>query len=550
MKSRHSILKRLAALVLALVLALSAVACGGDTTPDTQQPADEVGSSNEIDTQQPPEDEPDGSEGGSTPVGIENSELYKLLPHTSAENKNGTWVEQDGYGALVLSGLNLDVESYNDYDAIKSEVFQAGYYSGDRNTWNNAELQDLLSQETEAHLRMGFNRNTGMVVMIVGDIPNDRTCWRLLGMTEEEIGEPQFTDSVYDYMPKDATSCIRLYYADKLSTEKELAEYQVCDVTLTRLEQYIAELDALGYVQTVREEGDNSLYYEARIKADEDEEVYVTAQLAWSDGKLTYAFSAPGYALEKSAIMESAASYSGSATGKDPNAPPEEGYRVLVLSEATRVETVGSNTVYYFEGGYPVQSARLYIDALKQQGYRDEQMPYVPDVKPYQIEYAHNWLNCDGMGNESWVIVVACSKMAMVITSAEQPAYREHDLWDMVDYAMGFGIGYLETVYTAFCNEHGILGVGGESWDSNGYFANYGYDVTRDNVDWMIGELEKAGFTSFGERTVDGAEIWLYYRADQYELLKATIYARILLKDGFGEIEFGYSARDFSENMP
>lgn len=549
MKSRHSIPKRLAALALALVLALSAVACGGDNTPDTQQPADEVGSSNEIGTQQP-EDEPDGSEGGSTLVGIESSELYKLLPHTSAENKNGTWVEQDGYGALVLSGLNLDVESYNDYDAIKSEVFQAGYYSGDRNTWNNAELQDLLRQETEAHLRMGFNRNTGMVVMIVGDIPNDRTCWRLLGMTEEEIGEPQFTDSVYDYMPKDATSCIRLYYADKFSTEKELAGYQVCEVTLTRLEQYIAELDALGYVQTVREEGDNSLYYEARIKADEDEEVYVTAQLAWSDGKLTYAFSAPGYALEKSAIMESAASYSGSATGKDPNAPPEEGYRALVLSEATRVETVGSNTVYYFEGGYPVQSARLYIDALKQQGYRDEQMPYVPDVKPYQIEYAHNWLNCDGMGNESWVIVVACSKMAMVITSAEQPAYREHDLWDMVDYAMSFGIGYLETVYTEFCNEHGVLGIGGESWDSNGYFANYGYDITRDNVDWMIGELEKAGFTSFGERTVDGAEIWLYYRADQYELLKATIYARILLKDGFGEIEFGYSARDISENMP
>lgn len=549
MKSRLSIPKRLAALALALVLALSAVACGGDNTPDTQQPADEVGSSNEIGTQQPSE-EPDGSEGGSTLVDIESSELYKLLPHTSAENKDGAWVEQDGYGALVLSGLNLDVESYNDYDAIKSEVFQAGYYSGDRNTWNNAELQDLLSQEAEAHLRMGFNRNTGMVVMIVGDIPNDRTCWRLLGMTEEEIGEPQFTDSVYDYMPKDATSCIRLYYADKLSTEKELAGYQVCDVTMTRLEQYIAELDALGYVQTVREEGDNSLYYEARIKAYEDEEVYVTAQLAWSDGKLTYAFSAPGYALEKSAIMESAASYSGSATGKDPNAPPEEGYQALVLSEATRVETVGSNTVYYFEGGYPVQSARLYIDALKQQGYRDEQMPYVPDVKPYQIEYAHNWLNCDGMGNESWVIVVACSKMAMVITSAEQPAYREHDLWDMVDYAMGFGIGYLETVYTAFCNEHGILGVGGESWDSNGYFANYGYDVTRDNVDWMIGELEKAGFTSFGERTVDGAEIWLYYRADQYELLKATIYARILLKDGFGEIEFGYSARDFSENMP
>lgn len=549
MKSRHSLGKRLAALALALVLALSAVACGGDNTPDTQQPADEVGSSNESNTQQP-EDEPDGSEGGSTLVGIESSELYKLLPHTSAENKNGTWVEQDGYGALVLSGLNLDVESYNDYDAIKSEVFQAGYYSGDRNTWNNAELQDLLRQETEAHLRMGFNRNTGMVVMIVGDIPNDRTCWRLLGMTEEEIGEPQFTDSVYDYMPKDATSCIRLYYADKFSTEKELAGYQVCEVTLTRLEQYIAELDALGYVQTVREEGDNSLYYEARIKADEDEEVYVTAQLAWSDGKLTYAFSAPGCALEKSAIMESAASYSGSATGKDPNAPPEEGYRALVLSEATRVETVGSNTVYYFEGGYPVQSARLYIDALKQQGYRDEQMPYVPDVKPYQIEYAHNWLNCDGMGNESWVIVVACSKMAMVITSAEQPAYREHDLWDMVDYAMSFGIGYLETVYTEFCNEHGVLGIGGESWDSNGYFANYGYDITRDNVDWMTGELEKAGFTSFGERTVDGAEIWLYYRADQYELLKATIYARILLKDGFGEIEFGYSARDISENMP
>ncbi len=76
MKSVHALSKRLAALVLALVLALSAVACGGDnpTTPDTQLPVDEVGSSNEIGTQQPSE-EPDGSEGGSAMVGTENSEL-------------------------------------------------------------------------------------------------------------------------------------------------------------------------------------------------------------------------------------------------------------------------------------------------------------------------------------------------------------------------------------------------------------------------------------------------------------------------------------------
>lgn len=546
MKTKTSLSKRLAALALALVLALSAVACGGDN-PDTQQPVDEVGSSASGDTPLSA-DAPDS--GNDSNDNHADSELYQRLPDTKAMNMDGEWVEQNGYGALVLTGLNLDAESYNDYDAIKSEVFQAGYHSGEHKSFNYAWIDELRSDETDERLIMGYNYDTGLVVIIVGEIPNDRTCWRLLGMTEEELGEPQFAGSVFDYLPDEVTSSIRGDFSDKFSNKNELMGCRACDVTMTRLEEYIAELDALGYTQTVREEGENSLYYEAKVKADADEEVYVTVQLAWSDGKLAYAYSAPGYAIEKTELMERAANYDGSATGKDPNAPPEGGYQPLVLSEATHVETVGSNTIYYFEGDYLVESARLYIDALKQQGYRDEQMPYVPDVKPYQIEYAHNWLYCEGMGDQSWVIVVGCSQMAAVITSAQQPTYREHDLWDMVGYAMSFGIGYLETVYTEFCYDHGVLGIDGESWDSNGYFANYGYDVSLSDVNWIIGELEKAGFTSFGERTVDGAEIWLYYRADQYELLKATIYARILLKDGFGEIEFGYGARDFSENMP
>lgn len=485
--------------------------------------------------------EPSGSAG-------DGSELRALIPHISLEDScRAEWVENNGYGALVITGVEGNF--YEVFDTVMDELRVAGYTTGSGYGWGNAQITDFRNIETKQSLRGGYNPETGILVMISGMLPTRYTCWKLLGKTADELGEPTFEDSVYDYMPEDATSCIYKYYADRFSVKDKLTGYQLCDVSLTRLEKFIGELTALGYTRTIREENDNSVYYVAKIKAYQDVDVYVTAQLAWTDGKLAMAFSAPDSLLEKDDLMEKAATYTGTATGRDPNAPPDEGYQALQLSAATRTESVNGATIYYFEGGYPVESARLYIDALKQQGYRDEQMPYVPDVKPYEVEYAHNWLVNESMGDQSWVIVVACSKMAVVITSAQQPTYREHDLWDMVGYAMRFGIGYLETMYMEFCNTYGVLGIDGESRDSNGYFANYGTGCTLENVNWMIGQLESAGFTSYGTTTENGAEIWIYTRTDSYELLSARIYARILLKDGFGEIEFGYSARNHSENM-
>lgn len=476
------------------------------------------------------------------------SELRKQLDYTNAlDMDSGEWIEQDGYGAMIFKNFREDFSAT--IDAIYKDYKMYGYSQQDSCGNGNAELRNYKKYGTTVRMRIGYNADTQTLIIVVGELPTEYTCWLLLGMKKEELGEPQFKGDVYDYMPKDAESCVRVYYSDKIDASKELTAYQACAVSMTRLETYIEELTALGYVQTAREENGNSVYYEAKIKAYQDVDVYVTAQLAWVDEKLTYAFSAPGCKMEKNAIMQSTAAYAGSATGKDPNAAPDDGYQPLELSNATRVENVGSNKIYYFEGEYPVQSARLYIEALMKQGYKDEQMPYVPDIKPYVVEYAHNWLVNESMGDESWVVVAAWEKMAMVITSSEKPSYREHDLWDMLGCYMRFNIGYLETVYTEFCNEHGVIGVGGESWDSNGYFANYGYDITLENVTWMIGELEKDGFVYSSHYTVDGADIWIYYRTDDYELLDATIYARILLKDGFGELEFGYSARMQSENM-
>lgn len=490
---------------------------------------------------QPDNTEPSGSAG-------ENSELRARIPHISQEDScRAEWVERDGYGALILTGVEGGF--YDVFDTVMDDLRAAGYSTGSTYGWGNAEIMDFRNIETKQTLRGGYNPDTGILVMTCGQLPTRYTCWKLLGKTDDELGEPNFEDSVFDYIPDDATSCIYTYYADRFSSKDKLAGYQICDVSLTRLEKYIGELSTLGYTQTVREENDNGVYYEARVKAYQDVEVYVTAQLAWTDGKLALAFAAPDFLLSKDEITEKAATYAGTATGRDPNAPPDEGYQTLDPSAATRVEAIGGSTIYYFEGGTPVESARLYINALMQQGYRDEQMPYVPDVKPYEVEFAHNWLVNESMGRQSWVIVAACSKMAVVITSAQQPTFREHDLWDMVGYGMPFGIGYLETVYTEFKEQYGVLGIGGESSDSNGFFANYGDGCTLDDVSWMIGQLESAGFTSYGTTTENGADIWIYTRTDSYELLSTTIYARILLKDGFGEIEFGYTARVHSENM-
>lgn len=491
--------------------------------------------------------QPDHTEPSGTPGA--DSELRQLIPTLSTMNMSGgKWVEQDGYGALIFTGVEGDF--YTVFDAVMDDMRAAGYSTGSSYGWGNAQIIDFRNIETKTMLRGGYNPETGILVMTAGKLPTRYTCWKLLGKTAQELGEPHFEDRVFDYMPDDATSCVYKYYTDKFTYNDTLAGYQLCDVSLTRLEKFIGELTAMGYTQIAREDSDNSVYYEARLRAYLDVEVYVTVQLAWTDSKLALAFAAPDARLGKDELMEHAVTYTGTATGRDPNAPPDEGYQPLDPAAATRVETVGGATIYYFEGGTPVESARAYIDALILQGYRDEQMPYIPDVKPYQIEYANNWLYDESMGDRSWVIVTACSSQAMIVTSAQQPAYREHDLWDMVGCYMPFGIGYLETVYTEFKDQYGVLGIGGESSDSNGFFANYGDGCTLENVSWMIGQLEAAGFTAYTTTTENGADIWVYTRTDSYELLSATIYARILLKDGFGEIEFGYTARSHSENRP
>lgn len=458
----------------------------------------------------------------------------------------GEWVEQDGYGAMIFK----DITDNTILDTLENDMSKYGFRQKDASNLENAQLRRYRQTGVKDSDRyVGYNADTKTVVIVVGELPSEYTCWMLLGMTKEELGGPQFGGDVNSYMPEDGVSCIRIYYSEKVSEGEALRVYQACDVSKTRLEKYIEELTALGYTQTVREEQDGSIYYEAKLKAYRDVDVYVTVQLAWSNKKLAYAFSAPGHAQEKSELLESAATYAGNMTGKSPDEAPDDGYQPLELSNATRVENVGSNKIYYFEGAYLIKSARLYIEELMKQGYQEGEMPYVPDVVPYTVEYAHNWLVNESMGDESWVIVAAWDKMAMVITSGEKPTYREHDLWDMVGCYMPFDIGYLETVYTEFCAKYGVLGFDGESWSSDGYFAHYGHHVSLDDVNWMIGELEKAGFVYRSQYTVDGADIWIYCRVDDYELLDASIYARILLKDGFGELEFGYGARMQSQNM-
>lgn len=491
----------------------------------------------------PPKDNEETTSGGSTEI---DSALYKLIPETSVFNlSSGTWIEKNGYGALIFTGIAQD------YDRnIGADLKAAGYSgSGGGYVWDaiKAEQRDYANPEHGGKLRTVYCGQTETFAIVVAEeeLPIRYLCWLMVGLTEDELGEPYFEGSVYDYIPNPQGN-IYLYLTDSDCVDGQY-RYQLCKVDRARLNKYIDLITEAGYVETCREEPDDeSMYFEADLKVYEEFEIYVTVQLAWYQDKLMIAYSEADKTMEKDAVWEGAKTYTGDKTGIDPNS--EENRAAMDLANATSVETLGDRTVYYLDL-YSVDAAHNYVKELESAGYKEEEPPYSPDIPSYYVELAHYWLVQEGMGDQSHVVVVASDKKAMVIMSKEKLTdLREHDLWDSIEYPIQFGMGYLETVFLDFYYNYGAMG-DGQGWSSSGYYSTYGYGNDKSAITWAQKQLVAAGFSEYRTGSADGAEIWVYTRTDKYEYLSCTIYARLLLDGDFAELEFGYGFRNNSENQ-
>lgn len=523
-------MKRITALILAIVMVLSLAACGGgsDTTAGTTS----VG-------------ETDVTTAGPS----FNGDYKSLIPATEQFDLSaGEWIDCGSYGYYKLE--NIDSNAFRTYSEAELQDYGYTMYLNLSLFGGSEKTFQKFTTGTEYTVATAYHSGSGTLLIFAGEVPHSYYCWQALGLTADEIGDPFFEEDHKDYIAYTAGS-IDLNFCDSASGDS-FTVFQACGITKEQAGDLIAAAKDMGYVESVREEPDGeSFYYEAKLKVYEEFEVYMTMQLALYQDKLLVVFAAPYNTKDADYIWENVKQYDGTATGVDPNAgnpsEPTVDTSVLDLSAAASMDTLGSATVYYFEGDY-VEAARSYIDSLFDQGYAEEEMPYVPDIMPYYVEYAHNWLVNESMGDFSHIIVVGWSEMTMVITSAEKQNFREHDLWDMVGCAVYFQMGYLETVFWDFYYNHGAMG-SGQGWSSDGYFSSYGNGCDMESVNYMIGELKAAGFTEYGTTTENGAKIWVYSRTDEYQYLSATIYARILLDGDFGEVEFGYGFRNESQNM-
>ncbi len=344
-------MKKITAFFLALLMILSLSACGTGASDD--QPEQTQGS-NETD-------------GTAAPPAYEG-QLKDLLPETSLFNlSSGTFHEEKTYGYYLITGAAWECQDYS------VELTQLGFYS---EGWSCLPVPgdsfdlsyyhpDLLEGAT-VYVRMTYYDGT-LLLMAGTELPVMREYMTLMGIPEEYIPAPSLDGDVYDYIP-DHQGVIDLYYTE---THYQNGQYwyQLCDVDRTRLDQYIAIITDAGYVETTRDEPDGeSMYYEARLKADEKSDIYVTVQIAWYQNKVMLVYSVEADAMDKEAVWEGARSYTGDKTGRDPNAVPEGGYPVIDLSGAAASEWKGY-PVQTLEGVQYIESVAAYIGTLKEQGY-------------------------------------------------------------------------------------------------------------------------------------------------------------------------------------
>lgn len=454
---------------------------------------------------------------------------------------SGEWTDCGSYVYVVVQ--NVPYDAWRTY--TMDDLNEAGYQAGDSYGNGMSEAQDYIyytEDEKNYTIRVAYNESTQMMAVVSGEVPNRYYCWKMIGMTEEEIGGAFFEGELDDYIPYENSSDIDLHFSDAVSGGW-FCTMQVCEVDEARLNSFIAAMTAAGYAETVREPESGMTYYEAAKCVDEELQIYLSIQLLWDGEKMAMCFLPQKSLKEREYLINHMSKYPCTANGRDPDAGKPELNTKIDLSAAV-VEQLGNATAYLLDN-MSMDALFDYIKELQQAGYQDADSSYSPDI-PTNLgpDEPNWWLHKEGMGDQSYITVAGSGKnqKIVVLMSAEPIKIHEHELFEQVGLIVRPGIGYLETVVTEYYKTYGCTGYG-QGWSSSGYISFYGSGYDMKDLLWNEQNLLRAGFTKHGEFNENGLDQYVYVSTHTFKYTSCKIYARLVLDGNFLEIEFGYGFR-------
>ncbi len=530
-----SIRQRVLALLLVLLMLVSLTACG-ETTDDGSSQAPSSG------TVSPGDPSTDNPSSGGTPSAP--SSLAALPSPSDLDITAEGWVDCGSYAYFVAENISPD-----EYTSYYRQIKAAGFFGNGSHGNGFGMCEDFFKRDPAMELRTVRHSQSNMFALIVGDLPNRYYCWKMIGMTEEEIGPPMLDGDIDDYVVFDNGSDIDLYFSHQLD-RSYYKYYTICDADLTRTEGFIAGMAANGFAQVKRETlATGQLYYEAAKCVDEDLKIELSLQLIQDKDTMQLCVLETRNRKDITELLEymnkkPCTDESCTRNGRDPEASKPQLNTKLDFANATE-SALANGKVYLFDN-MDIMALFDYLTQLENEGYREIEGPYVPDVFPNRGPDEPNiWLYKEGAGDKSCIFLYgngSKNKIALFTAAAVPENIREHDLWRKVDMFIQPGIGYLETVVNQYVEDYGYPGAG-RGWDSSGYIAYYGGgdagDLARE-----ADNLLDAGFTLHQVGESNGLTHTVYKRVEEFSGFRYTIYARLVLDGDFFEIEFGYGFRD------
>jgi len=543
-------MKRIMAMMLAVIMLVSLMACG-DSSKDSAGSAgttagpvssgvvssDTTGSAADSTSSEKQEEPKQDTAGGIPEI---DSELFKQIPGVDQiPATEYSWVEQDGYGALIMKG----VEFYP-IDIIWDVMKAAGYSgSGGSYGWGAKEIEIdnyvRRDGDQKMNLKIVHCGMTDTLAIVVGEVPTNHTCMLLVGLTAEDLGEPKFEGRVYDFVPKTNRQAIHLSYSDYKWTDEQ-GRCQMRDVTVRRLDAFIDFMEANGYEEVAREmPDDQSVYYEGRIIAHRDLDMYVTLQLALTEGKLLMAVSAPGKELTRDEMWAEARAYEGDKDGVDPDAVPLDGYPVIDLSAAEVSEEKGC-TAYRFENIEYTQSVLEYLKSLKDQGYHGCDFWY----KGYEADTFSGTIVGDGTkynvfesltNDTEYVFISYYDGRLLVLKSDKMITWSELELCAAVDMPYVPGVNYLCGVAQE------VLQGYGRSYDTAGHAAEYIDGVDASAYSETVKRAQDLGFTNVLDESQNGSRSEFHaWRRMPEGSRYSTLYVHVFLDGDYLEAQVSF----------